>query len=90
MHFMHVPRPCRALAAATLALSAGGYLVFRRVGGCDRPTAFFAAYQKARCQAKLGKKQDAIATAKKGIELAKQANNSDFVTLNEKLIASLQ
>jgi hypothetical protein len=54
------------------------------------PTAFFAVYQKARCQAKLGKKQDAIATAKKSIELAKQANNNDYVVLNEKLIASLQ
>jgi hypothetical protein len=54
------------------------------------PTAFFVAYQKARCQAKMGKKQDAIATAKKGIDLAKQANNPDYVTLNEKLIASLQ
>jgi hypothetical protein len=54
------------------------------------PTAFFAAYQKARCQAKMGKKQDAIVTAKKGIELAKQANNADYVALNEKLIASLQ
>ena len=54
------------------------------------PTAFFVAYQKARCQAKLGKKQDAIATAKKGIELAQKANNSDYVALNEKLIASLQ
>jgi len=54
------------------------------------PTAFFAVYQKARCQAKLGKKQDAVATAKKGIELAKQAKNDDYVALNEKLIASLQ
>jgi len=54
------------------------------------PTAIFVAYQKARCQAKMGKKQDAIATAKKGIELAKQANNPDYVALNEKLIASLQ
>jgi hypothetical protein len=54
------------------------------------PTAFFVAYQKARCQARLGKKQDAIATAKKAIDLAKQANNSDYVALNEKLIASLQ
>jgi hypothetical protein len=54
------------------------------------PTLFFVVYQKARCQAKLGQKQDAIATAKKGIELAKQANNADFVALNEKLIASLQ
>ncbi|HEY4064061.1 MAG TPA: DUF2911 domain-containing protein [Puia sp.] len=54
------------------------------------PTAFFAVYQKARCQAKMGKKQDAIATAKKGIELAKAAKNDDYVALNEKLIASLQ
>lgn len=54
------------------------------------PTAFYAVYQKARCQAKLGKKQDAITTAKKSIELSKQAGNSDYVTLNEKLIASLQ
>ncbi len=54
------------------------------------PTAFYAVYQKARCQAKLGKKQDAIATAKKSIELSKQANNADYVALNEKLIASLQ
>ena len=54
------------------------------------PTAFYAVYQKARCQAKMGKKQDAIATAKKGIELAKQQNNPDYVALNEKLISSLQ
>jgi tetratricopeptide (TPR) repeat protein len=54
------------------------------------PTAFYAVYQKARCQAKMGKKQDAIVTAKKSIELSKQANNTDYVALNEKLIASLQ
>jgi hypothetical protein len=54
------------------------------------PTAYFAVYQKARCLAKMGKKQDAIATAKKSIELAKTANNADYVALNEKLIASLQ
>lgn len=54
------------------------------------PTAFYVVYQKARCQAKLGRKQDAIATAKKSIELSKQAQNADYVALNEKLIASLQ
>jgi tetratricopeptide (TPR) repeat protein len=53
------------------------------------PTAYYVFYQKARCQAKLGRKQDAIATAKRSIELAKQANNPDYVALNEKLIASL-
>ncbi|HVW60419.1 MAG TPA: DUF2911 domain-containing protein [Puia sp.] len=56
----------------------------------QNPTAYYAVYQKARCQAKMGKKQDAIATAKKSIELSKQANNADYVALNEKLIASLQ
>lgn len=54
------------------------------------PTAFYVVYQKARCLAKLGRKQEAIATAKKSIELSKQANNADYVALNEKLIASLQ
>jgi Protein of unknown function (DUF2911)/Tetratricopeptide repeat len=54
------------------------------------PTAFFAVYQKARCLAKLGRKQEAIATAQKSIELSKQASNNDFVILNQKLIASLQ
>jgi hypothetical protein len=54
------------------------------------PTAFFVFYQKARCQAKMGKKQDAIVTSKKSIELAKLAKNDDYVALNEKLIASLQ
>jgi hypothetical protein len=54
------------------------------------PTAFFVFYQKSRCEAKLGKKQDAIATANKSIELSKKANNNDYVLLNEKLIASLK
>ncbi len=54
------------------------------------PDAYFMFYQKARCEAKLGKKQDAQATAQKSIELAKKANNSDYVSLNEKLIASLK
>ncbi len=56
----------------------------------QNPDAYFIVYQKARCEAKLGKKQDAIATAQKGIQLAKAANNNDYVALNEKLIASLK
>ena len=56
----------------------------------QNPKAFFMFYQKARCQAKLGKKQDAIATAQKSIVLSKEAGNADYVTLNEKLIASLK
>ncbi len=54
------------------------------------PTAYFIFYQKARCQAKLGKKQDAVATAQKSMQLAKDAGNPDYVALNEKLIASLK
>ncbi len=54
------------------------------------PTAFYAAYDKARCLAKLGRKQEAIATARKAIELAKQGKNAEYVARNEKLIASLQ
>ncbi|WP_431217361.1 DUF2911 domain-containing protein [Puia sp. P3] len=54
------------------------------------PTAFFVAYQKARCQAKLGKKQDAIATAKKGSNWPNRPTIQTHVALNEKLIASLQ
>ena len=54
----------------------------------QNPDAFFMFYQKARCLAKLGRKQDAITTAQQSIVLAKKANNSDYVTLNEKLIAS--
>jgi hypothetical protein len=50
---------------------------------------FFIVYQKARCQAKMGRKAEAKATAQKGIELAKQANNADYVALNEKLISTL-
>ena len=55
-----------------------------------QPDAYFIVYQKARCLAKLGKKQDAVATAQKGIELAKTAKNEDYVALNQKLIASLK
>jgi hypothetical protein len=55
----------------------------------EDPT-FFAVYQKARCLAKLGRKQEAIATAQKSMALAKTANNADYVALNQKLIASLQ
>ncbi len=56
----------------------------------QNPDAYFVYYQKARCLAKLGRKQDATAAAQKGIEMAKKANNYDYVTLNEKLITSLK
>ena len=53
------------------------------------PKAFWVLHQKANCEAKLGKKADAIATANKSIELATEAKNDDYVALNKKLIAKL-
>jgi len=51
---------------------------------------FFMVYYKAKIQAEMGDKKGAIQSAKQSIELAKEAKNSDYVLLNEKLIASLQ
>ena len=54
------------------------------------PNAFWVVHQKATCLAKLGKKQEAIAAANKSIEMAKKAKNDDYVSLNEKLLATLK
>jgi hypothetical protein len=56
----------------------------------QNPKGFFIYYQKANCQAKLGKKQEAIESANKSIELAKEAKNDDYVALNQKLLATLK
>lgn len=53
------------------------------------PKAFYIVHLLAKIQAKQGDKAAAIATAKKSIELSKEAKNPDYVALNEKLIASL-
>ena len=54
------------------------------------PKAFWVIHQKANALAKLGKKQEAIAAANQSIVLAKEAKNDDYVTLNEKLLATLK
>ncbi len=54
------------------------------------PEAFWAYHQRANLLAKMGRKQDAIASANKSIELAKKAKNDDYVALNEKLLATLK
>lgn len=54
------------------------------------PKAYWVLHQKANTLAKLGKKEEAKATAMKSIELAKEAKNDDYVALNEKLIATLK
>lgn len=55
----------------------------------EAPTAFWVATLKARIQAKAGDKKGAKLTAEKAIELAKTAKNDDYVTINQKIIASL-
>lgn len=56
----------------------------------QNPNAYWVYHQKANVLAKLGKKEEAKTTAQKSMELAKSANNDDYVKLNEKLIASLK
>lgn len=56
----------------------------------QNPKAFWVYHQKANALAKLGKKQEAITTANKSIELAKEAKNDDYVALNQKLITTLK
>jgi hypothetical protein len=56
----------------------------------QNPKAFWVLHQRANCLAKLGKKQEAIESANKSIELAKEAKNDDYVALNEKLLAKMK
>lgn len=56
----------------------------------QNPEAFWVYHQRANLLAKMGRKQDAIASANKSIDLAKKAKNDDYVALNEKLLATLK
>ena len=56
----------------------------------EQPDAYWVYYQKANCQAKLGKKQDALVSSNKSMELAKAAKNDDYVALNQKLQTTLK
>ncbi|HSF46707.1 MAG TPA: DUF2911 domain-containing protein [Chitinophagaceae bacterium] len=56
----------------------------------QNPSAFWVWHQKANCLAKLGKKSEAVTAANKSIELAKAAKNDDYVSLNNKLLATLK
>jgi len=56
----------------------------------QNPKAFWIHHQKANALAKQGKKSEAIASAQKSIELAKEAKNDDYVALNEKLLVTLK
>lgn len=52
--------------------------------------AHYIVYLKAKILAKLGDKEGAIAAAKRSIELAKAANDTGYVKMNEDLISSLK
>lgn len=56
----------------------------------QEPKAFWVYHQKANALAKLGKKQEAVVSANKSIELAKEAKNDDYVALNQKLLTTLK
>lgn len=52
--------------------------------------AYYIVHLKAKILAKMGDKAGAIAAAERSTELAKQANDSGYVKLNEDLIAGLK
>lgn len=56
----------------------------------EKDAKFWTLHQQAKMQAKAKDYKGATATAKKSIELAKQASNTDYVALNEKLLAEIK
>lgn len=58
-----------------------------------QPDAFWVHHHKARLLAKMGKKDEAIASAKKSIEIAQKAGGAvqdEYIRLNQALLATLQ
>ena len=51
---------------------------------------FWTMHLKAKIEQKLGKKKEAIASANKSMEMAREAKNMDYVGLNERLIKSIR
>jgi len=56
----------------------------------QQPDAYWVFHQRANCLAKLGKKNEAKASAEKSKALATTAKNDDYVKLNEKLLEQLK
>lgn len=56
----------------------------------QNPDAFWIHHQRANALAKLGRSNEARQAANKSIELARKAQNMDYVRLNEKLLATLK
>ena len=55
-----------------------------------QPDAYWVFHQRANCLAKLGKKNEAKASAEKSKALAITAKNDDYVRLNDKLLEQLK
>jgi tetratricopeptide (TPR) repeat protein len=51
---------------------------------------FWTMHLKAKIEQKLGKKKEAIESANKSMEMAREAKNMDYVGLNERLIKSIR
>ena len=51
---------------------------------------FYMVYYKAKIQKELGDKKGAMATSKQSLDLAKEAGNSEYVLMNEKLMKELK
>ncbi len=62
----------------------------KAIEGSGDQKKYWEYHLKAKLQARLGMKNEAIATAKESIALAKTGGNPDYVRLNEKLIAGLK
>ncbi len=56
----------------------------------ETQTQYWVFHLKAKIQHELNQDEAAIATAEKSMQLAKEANNQDYVRLNEKLIEEIK
>jgi tetratricopeptide (TPR) repeat protein len=55
----------------------------------QNPKSIGAYYQKANALVKAGKKEEARKAATKSLELAREAKNANYITMNEKLLSGL-
>ncbi len=56
----------------------------------QNPKAYWIYHQKAKTLIKMGKKEEAKQVAQKSMELAKEDNSDDYISLNEKLLGSIK
>ena len=56
----------------------------------EKDPKYYTVHLMAKIQAKLGMKAEAEETAKKSMNMAEEANNPDYIGLNERLIESLK